>query len=135
MSSRPEQLRDRTKTFALRIIRLFRSLPYRTDTQVLGKQLLRCGTSVAATWAVCLARSRAEFIARMGVAAEEADEAVRWLELLTESGILKPEMTEALLGGSTRVGGDTDRLAANCTEGKLMAFQLLNYQISQLRHG
>ena len=98
MSSQPEQLRDRTKAFALRVIRLFRSLPYKTDTQVLGKQLLRCGTSVAANYrAVCRARSKAEFIARMGIAAEEADEAVLWLELLTESGIVKVEMTEGLL--------------------------------------
>ncbi len=98
MSSRPEQLRDRTKSFALRIIRLFRSLPFRTDTQVLGKQLLRCGTSVAANYrAVCRARSKAEFIARIGVVAEEADEAVLWLELLTESGILTEGKVEPLL--------------------------------------
>jgi len=98
MKSQPEQLRDRTKAFALRVIRLFRSLPYKTDTQVLGKQLLRCGTSVAANYrAVCRARSKAEFIARMGIVAEEADEAVLWLELLIESGILKSKMTESLL--------------------------------------
>jgi four helix bundle protein len=98
MRSRPEELRDRTKAFALRVIRLFRSLPYKTDTQVLGKQLLRCGTSVAANYrAVCRARSKAEFIARLGIAAEEADEAVLWLELLIESGILKSEMTVGLL--------------------------------------
>jgi four helix bundle protein len=98
MSSRPEEFRNRTKAFALRVIRLFRSLPYRTDTQVLGKQLLRCGTSVAANYrAVCRARSKAEFIARIGIVAEEADEAVLWMELLTESGIIKPEKTEALL--------------------------------------
>ncbi|MGE5056693.1 MAG: four helix bundle protein [Acidobacteriota bacterium] len=67
MTSRPQELRDRTKAFALRIIRLFRSLPYRTDTQVLGKQLLRCGTSVAANYrAVCRARSKSEFVARIG---------------------------------------------------------------------
>jgi four helix bundle protein len=98
MRSRPEELRDRTKAFALRVIRLFRSLPYKTDTQVLGKQLLRCGTSVAANYrAVCRARSKAEFVARLGIAAEEADEAVLWLELLIESGIVKSEMTEELL--------------------------------------
>jgi four helix bundle protein len=98
MSSQPEQLRDRTKAFALRVIRLFRSLPYKTDTQVLGKQLLRCGTSVAANYrAACRARSKAEFIARIAIVAEEADEAVLWLELLIESGILKSEMTVALL--------------------------------------
>ncbi len=98
MSSKPEELRDRTKAFALRVIRLFRSLPYRTDTQVLGKQLLRCGTSVAANYrAACRARSKAEFIARIAIVAEEADEAVLWLELLIESGIIKSEMTVALL--------------------------------------
>jgi len=98
MSSRPEQLRDRTKAFALRIIRLYRSMPYRTDTQVLGKQLLRCGTSVAANYrAVCRARSKPEFIARIGIVAEEADESVLWLELLNESGITNPELTKDLL--------------------------------------
>ena len=97
-TSRPEQLRIRTKSFALRVIRLFRSLPFRTDTQVLGKQLLRCGTSVAANYrAVCHARSKAEFIARVGVVAEEADEAVLWLELLIESGIIAPEKANDLL--------------------------------------
>jgi len=99
MSSQPEQLRDRTKAFALRVIRLCRSLPYKTDTQVLGKQLLRCGTSVAANYrAVCRARSKAEFIAKMGVVVvEEADEAILWLELMTESGIVSAAKTEALL--------------------------------------
>ena len=75
MSSQPEQLRDRTKAFALRVIRLYRSLPYKTDAQVMGKQLLRCGTSVAANYrAVCRARSKAEFVAKIGIVVEEADE-------------------------------------------------------------
>jgi len=98
VSSQPEELRNRTKAFALRVIRLYRSLPYKTDTQVLGKQLLRCGTSVAANYrAVCRARSKAEFIAKMGVVVEEADEAILWLELMTESGIVSIEKTESLL--------------------------------------
>ncbi|MGA9545100.1 MAG: four helix bundle protein [Candidatus Sulfotelmatobacter sp.] len=98
MSSQPEQLRDRTKAFALRVIRLYRSLPYKTDTQVLGKQLLRCSTSVAANYrAVCRARSKAEFITKMGVVVEEVDEAILWLELMTESGIVSAAKTEALL--------------------------------------
>jgi four helix bundle protein len=98
MSSRPEELRDRTKAFALRIIRLFRSMPYRTDPQVLGKQLLRCGTSVAANYrAACRERSKAEFIARIAIVAEEADESVLWLELLVDSGIIKSGITAALL--------------------------------------
>ena len=95
---RPGDLRDRTKAFALRVIGLFRALPYRTDNQVLGKQLLRCGTSVAANYrAACRARSKAEFVARIGVVAEEADEAVLWLELLTDSGIVSLERTKDLL--------------------------------------
>jgi four helix bundle protein len=98
MNSRPEQLRERTKKFALRVIRLFRSLSFKTDTQVLGKQLLRCGTSVAANYrAVCRARSKAEFIARIGIVAEEADEAVLWLELLIESGVVAEEKAAELL--------------------------------------
>jgi four helix bundle protein len=96
--SQPEQLRDRTKAFALRVIRLYRSLPYKTDTQVLGKQLLRYGTSVAANYrAVCRSRSKAEFIAKMGVVVEEADEAILWLELMAESGIVSAAKTESLL--------------------------------------
>src|SRR5215813_4508156 len=98
MRSKPEELRVRTKAFALRIIRLFRSLPYRTDTQVLGKQLLRCGTSVAANYrAVCRARSKQKFIARIEVVAKEADESVLRLELLNESSITKSEFTVDLL--------------------------------------
>jgi four helix bundle protein len=99
MSTQPEQLRDRTKAFALRVIKLFRSLLYKPDAQVLGKQLLRCGTSVAANYrAVCRARSKAEFIARIGIVVEEADEAVLWLELLAESGIISREKPAGLLG-------------------------------------
>ena len=87
--SQPEELRERTKLFAIRIVRLFRALPKSTEAQVLGKQLLRCGTSVAANYrAVCRARSKAEFIARVGIVAEEADESVLWLELLEETNIL-----------------------------------------------
>jgi len=87
--SQPEQLRDRTKQFALRVIRLFQVLPKTTEAQVLGKQLLRCGTSVAANYrAACRARSRAEFISRIGIVAEEADESVLWLEMIGESNIL-----------------------------------------------
>jgi four helix bundle protein len=74
--SPPQELRERTKKFAIRIVRLFQALPKSTEAQVMGKQLLRCGTSVAANYrAVCRARSKAEFVARMGIVAEEADEA------------------------------------------------------------
>src|ERR1700758_1262031 len=114
MGSRPEELRDRTKAFALRIIRLFRSLPYRTDTQVLGKQLLRCGTSVAANYrAVVSGTVEGRIHCRVGIVAEEADESVLGLELLNESGITKAESTEDLLKEGARVDRNTYSLAAN----------------------
>jgi four helix bundle protein len=117
VSSQSEQLRDRTKAFALRIIRLYRSLPYKTDTQVLGKQLLRCGTSVAANYrAVCRARSKAEFVAKMGIVVEEAHEAILWFELITESGIVPMKKTEALLKEAhelTAIFASSQRTARN----------------------
>jgi four helix bundle protein len=88
----------RTKSFAIRIVNLFRSLPRSPDAQTPGKQLLRSGTSVAANYrAVCRARSQAEFISQMGIVVEEADETVFWLELLSETGIVRPERTQNLL--------------------------------------
>ena len=63
----------------------------------MGKQLLRCGTSVAANYrAVCRARSKPEFVARIGIVAEEADESVLWLELLEETGTLTTKQLEAI---------------------------------------
>ena len=97
-STTPEQLRGRTKEFALRIVRLFRALPRSAEAQVMGKQLLRSGTSVGANYrAVCRSRSRAEFVAKLGVVIEEADESAFWLELLIESGTFRKEKLEALL--------------------------------------
>jgi four helix bundle protein len=98
MSSLPEQMRERTKQFALRIVRLFRAMPKTDEARVIGKQLLRAGTSVAANYrAVCRARSRAQFIAKIGVVIEESDETVFWLELLAEAGIMPRGRTDALL--------------------------------------
>ena len=88
MTTQRPDLRLRTKQFALRIIRLWRTLPSSEEARILGKQLLRCGTSVGANYrAACRARSKAEFIAKIGIVLEEADEAVFWLELLIEVGI------------------------------------------------
>jgi four helix bundle protein len=94
----PDELRARTKTFALRVVKLYRSLPRSADAQVMGKQLLRCGTSVAANYrASCRARSRAEFAARIGVVVEEADESGFWLEMLTDAGIVRMALLKELL--------------------------------------
>ncbi len=87
-----EKLKKRTKAFALRVIRLVESLPKGKTADVLGRQLLRCGTSVGANYrSACRARSTADFISMMGIVEEEADESIYWMELLIESGILKIE--------------------------------------------
>ncbi|MEM8945497.1 MAG: four helix bundle protein [Planctomycetota bacterium] len=84
-----EGLRPRTKNFALRVVRLFQSLDRSTTSQILGKQLLRSGTSVAANFReASRARSDAEFIAKMGIIEQELDESMLWIELLVESGII-----------------------------------------------
>jgi four helix bundle protein len=87
-----DDLKDRTKQFALRVVRLYRALPFLEEARVIGRQLLRSGTSVGANYrAACRARSKAEFVAKLGIVLEEADETVFWLELLQESGIMSPQ--------------------------------------------
>jgi four helix bundle protein len=82
----------------LRVIRLYRSLPYKTDAQGFGQATVTVWNSVAANYrAVCRARSKAEFVAKIGVVVEEADKVVLWLELMTESGIISSAKTEELL--------------------------------------
>jgi four helix bundle protein len=104
LSSQSEQLRERTKNFALRIVKLFRALSKSTGAQVIGKQLLRCGTSVAANYrAACRARSRAEFIAKLGIVLEEVDESVLWIEMLIDLGIIKKERTAQLLDEARQI--------------------------------
>ncbi|MGA8200624.1 MAG: four helix bundle protein [Candidatus Sulfotelmatobacter sp.] len=89
MDHKAEALKDRTKAFALRIIRVVRSLPAGSEGRIIGYQLLRSGTSVAANYrAVCRARSRPEFLAKLAIVIEEADESAFWLELLVESGLI-----------------------------------------------
>jgi len=93
-----EQLRPRTKQFALRTIRVIDALPKTSPAQVIGKQLLRSALSVGANYrAACRARSRAEFVAKMGIVEEESDEARYWMEILTEAGLLKQEQLAPLM--------------------------------------
>ena len=93
-----KELQVRTKSFALRIIKMFRSLPNSAEAGIIGRQVLRSGTSVAANYrAVCRARSKPEFTAKLGVVVEEADETVFWLELLVESGVVSEEGLRGLM--------------------------------------
>jgi four helix bundle protein len=90
--SKAEQLRQRTKGFALLIIRFCRTLPNNAEGWVIGKQLLRSGTSVAANYrAAQRGRSHAEFVAKLGIVVEECDETVFWLELLATAGTANSE--------------------------------------------
>jgi len=90
-------LKQRTKAFALRVIRMSEALPKKMTADVLGRQIVRSATSVAANYrSACRGKSRADFIAIMGIVEEEADETCLWLELITESGLLPAEKTSAL---------------------------------------
>src|SRR2546428_403954 len=92
------EMKQRTKAFALRVIKLVGSLPGSLIARRLGDQLLRSGTSVAANYrAACRARSKADFISKLGVVEEEADESSLWMELLIESGLVPGHRLEKLL--------------------------------------
>ncbi len=92
-----DDLKKRTKLFALRILKLVAALPKTLAGRTIGGQLVRSGTSVAANYrAACRARSKAEFISRLGVVEEEADESALWLELIMESQLMKKALVEPL---------------------------------------
>ena len=92
------ELLTRTKSFSLRILKLVDHLPRTMSGRAIGNQLVRCGTSVGANYrAACRSRSRAEFAAKLGIVAEEADETVYWLELLLDGKLLcDTELSELL---------------------------------------
>jgi four helix bundle protein len=93
-----DELRQRSKAFALRVMKLADALPKRRSANAIGNQVIRSGTSVGANYrAACRARSKAEFIAKIGVVVEETDETAYWLELITESGLLPTHLVEPLL--------------------------------------
>jgi four helix bundle protein len=97
-------LQKRTKAFALRVIRLVERLPNGKVADVLGKQLLRAGTSVGANYrSACRARSPAEFCSKMGIVEEEADEPSYWLKLLADSELVKAHLLQDLLKESSEI--------------------------------
>ncbi len=80
---KPEELKQRTKAFSLQVVHLVEALPNTKTAEVMGRQLLRSATSVGANYrAACRARSQADFVSKIGVVEEEADESAYWLELL-----------------------------------------------------
>jgi four helix bundle protein len=97
-------LAQRTKDFALRIIKMYSGLPLETAAQVLGKQVLRSGTAVGANYREAnRGRSKAEFVAKMGDCLKELDETAYWLELLVEAAIVAPPRLSALLDETSQL--------------------------------
>jgi four helix bundle protein len=97
MRMTPDKLRDRSRQFAMRVVKLYQSLAKSTEAQVMGKQVLRSATAVAANYrAACRARSRAEFVSRLAVVVEEADETAFWLGMITDAGLLPAKKLQPL---------------------------------------
>ena len=93
-----DDFKKRTKEYALRIIRLVESLPADRVSRILGDQLLRAGTSVGANYrSATRARSRADFIAKLGIVEEEGDESLYWMELLVDAGRVRTDRLSALM--------------------------------------
>jgi len=93
-----EELKKRTKKFGLNTIKLVESLPSTQAGRVIGNQLLRSALSVGANYrAACRGRSKADFISKVGITTEEADESQHWLEMLVEAGIVSPDKLKPLM--------------------------------------
>jgi len=98
------ELKRRTKAFAVQIIDFTDRLPFSKSTDVIGRQLMRSGASVGANYrAACRAKSRADFISKMGIVEEECDETIYWMELLVESGKIKAEMVNNLINEANQI--------------------------------
>ena len=99
-----DEFRDRTKKFALRIIKLYQSLPKSEEAKIIGKQLLRSGTSIGANYrSATKGRSEKEFISKLSISNEEADETCYWIELLIESKIVEQARLKELYNESVEI--------------------------------
>ena len=123
-----KELKDRTKQFALRVIKLVAALPKTVEGRAIGSQLIRAGTSVGANYrSACRGRSRAEFVAKLGIVEEEADESAFWMELITESKLLKKELVEPLLK-------EANELVAIMVSSRKSARETTNNRKSQIKN-
>jgi len=95
---KPEELKKRTREFAVRVMRLVDELPEKTSARAVAGQLVRCATSVGANYHIASrARSKAEFIAKIGIVLEECDECLFWLQLVIDAGLMPARRVRALL--------------------------------------
>ena len=98
------ELKQRTKAFALRVMKMVGALPNDSVGRAIGGQLVRSGTSVGANYrAACRGRSKAEFIAKLGIVIEEADESGYWMELIIDGGLLPTDKVELLLDEANQI--------------------------------
>jgi four helix bundle protein len=103
-SLNPDDLRTRTRGFALRVIRLAESLPDTPTARVIRNQILRCGSSVGANYrAACRAKSKPDFVSKMGTVEEEADETIYWMELLIDTGIVNRKRIADLMNEADQI--------------------------------
>ena len=97
-------LSDRTKQFALRIIKLSRSIPKTTEGLIIAKQIIRSGTSVGVNYrAACRSKSRYDFISKLSIVEEETDETIFWMEILVEAGIIKKDLLSDLMEEANQI--------------------------------
>ena len=100
----PDDLKTRTRQFALRVFRLAECLPDTPAARVIRNQMIRCGSSVGAIYrAACRAKSRPDFVSKMGTVEEEADETIYWMELLVDTGIVKPKRISDLINEADQI--------------------------------
>ena len=99
-----QEFKQRTKALALRVIKLVSSLPKNTVSEVIGKQLIRSGTSVGANYrAACRARSTADLIAKLRIVEEEADECLYWMELIVEAKLLEVTNLRSIMSETNEI--------------------------------
>ena|ERR1041384_1129907 len=136
---KPDDLKERAKQFALRVLKLVAALPKTLAGKTIGSQLIRSGTSVGANYrAACRARSKLEFIAKIGIVAEEADESAFWMELIIEGELLKPQLVESLLTESNelaKIMASSRKSASESLKTKLNGKSSIGNRKSAMTHG
>lgn len=136
---KPEDLKKRTKQFALRVLKLVAALPRTLAGKTIGGQLGRAGTSVGANYrAACRARSKLEFIAKIGIVEEEADESAFWMELIIESELLKLELVQPLLDEANelaKIMASSRKSASESLKRKFNGKSSIGNQKSAMTHG
>ncbi len=118
-----KDLIERTRVFANRVVRLCSSLPRNIAGNNIGNQLFRCGTSVASNYrAACRGRSKAEFLSKLGIVEEEADESAFWLEIIIDQQLIAPQKVRSLLDEANQITRiiSASRITARKNQSKLI---------------